>query len=295
MNASQADNAAAKYFMNVYSAYAKVNIGLDVTGIRADGYHLLDTVMQEISLADRLELVRISEGIRIECSDSKVPLGEDNLITRAIRLLGADGIYIRLEKNIPMQAGLGGGSSDAAAALKAVNEVFGLGHSNEELKAFAVRLGADVPFFIDGGSARCRGIGDEIERLKDFKNSVLLKNRCIVICKPSANASTQNIYKKYDALDQSKIIHPDIDALINGDTSQMINVLEYVTGAEISDIEKTEAKLKDMGAVCTSMTGSGSAVFGIFEESAFADAEGKTGAQMINELRNMGGMICRVI
>jgi len=247
-------------------AHAKINIGLDVTGIRADGYHELDTIMQEIDIADELEFENIDSGIELSiefpATDNNpatdLPADESNLIVKAIRMLNADGIKVKLKKNIPMQAGLGGGSSDAAATLKAVNELKGLGLSIAELEAFAVKLGADVPFFIRGGAARCRGIGEVITSIEPLKYKVVIK-------KPEANAGTGGIYKKYDALDQTTIRHPDIDRLLEGDLTQVINVLENVTGAEIPEIKKIEDEMLRDGAVAACMTGSGSAVFGLYK------------------------------
>ena len=248
----------------IYKAPAKINIGLDITGVRDDGYHLLDMVMQTIDVFDELDITGRDDGrIVITCDDPMVPTDERNLIYKAARALTDEGINVKLIKHIPSQAGMGGGSSDAATTLKAVNEIFGLGKSDSELESLAASLGADVPFFIKGGRQRCRGIGEILDALTP------LKKYCVFI-KPDACASTKEIYAEYDRLKPK----------LSGD---VINVLEPVTAAKFPIITELKNRFKEYGAETASMTGSGTAVFGLFED--------KDKAQLCAS--EMGGILCQ--
>lgn len=248
----------------IYKAPAKINIGLDITGIRDDGYHLLDMVMQTIDVFDELDIEPREDGkILITCDDESVPTDERNLIYKAARSLTDKGITVKLKKNIPSQAGMGGGSSDAAAALKAVNELFSLHKSDEELESIACSIGADVPFFIKGGRQRCQGVGEILTPMEP------LKAYCVFV-KPDASASTKEIYDEYDRLRPK----------VSGD---VINVLEPVTAARCPVILELKNKFKEYGADTASMTGSGTAVFGLFED--------KERAQACAE--EIGGILCQ--
>ena len=231
-------------------AYAKINIGLDIVGRREDGYHLLDMVMQTVDLYDELEITTRDDGkVHLSCDRLDVPTDDSNLAVRAFRALipagdprGAD---IVIKKNIPSQAGLGGGSSDAAAVLKAVNEMYGLGKSDKELENIGVKIGADVPFFIRGGCQRCEGIG---EILSPSENPY---GEYVIIVKPDAGVSTKEIYTAYDRLPEKP---------------GLANVLEAVTAAVCPEITEIKHRLLSGGASFASMSGSGTAVFGIFRE-----------------------------
>lgn len=231
-------------------AYAKVNIGLDITGIREDGYHLLDMVMQTVDLCDELELTLRSDGqVVLTCDTPGVPTDGKNLAVKAARALLPEGdkrgVSIHLIKNIPSQAGLGGGSSDAAAVLKAVNEMYALGKSDRELETIGAGLGADVPFFIKGGCQRCQGIGEILNPAEDGHGEWM------IIVKPDAGASTKEVYAAYDRLEKK----PDLP-----------NVLEAVTAGMVPEVTEIKEMLLSCGAEFASMTGSGTAVFGIFRE-----------------------------
>lgn len=175
-------------------AYAKVNLFLEVLGKRGDGYHELVTVMQEIDLHDDLVIEEADSGISLTCSDSSIPTGRDNLIWKAAELLlsrykVSRGARIRLEKRIPVGAGLGGGSSDAAAALKGLNVLWGTGCSDQELMEMAGEIGSDVPFFISGKSAVCSGRGEVVSPL-------LFDKECAyVVVYPNIKINTVEIYK----------------------------------------------------------------------------------------------------
>ncbi len=148
-------------------APAKINLFLEILGKRDDGFHEIETIMQEIDLVDKLQFEEIEEGVRLECSNRNVPVNEDNLVCKAAMLIQNEcgikkGVSISLEKNIPVGAGLGGGSSDAATTLKALNLLWDIGLNDEELMTFAGKLGSDIPFFIKGKTALCCGRGEKI-------------------------------------------------------------------------------------------------------------------------------------
>ena len=231
-------------------AYAKVNIGLDIVGIRGDGYHLLDMVMQTVDLYDEITITPREDGrVVISCDVPEVPTDGRNLAVKAFRALIPDGdprgVDISIKKNIPSQAGLGGGSSDAAATLIAVNEIYDLGKTEEELEKTGAELGADVPFFIRGGCQRCRGIGEILSPAQDDHGD------WFIIVKPDEGASTKEVYAAYDKLEYK----PDLP-----------NVLEAVTTQMVPEIAEIKKALLAGGAVYASMTGSGTAVYGIFHE-----------------------------
>lgn len=231
-------------------AYAKINIGLDIVGIRADGYHLVDMVMQTVDLYDELEITPRDDGkVVLICDNPDVPTDEKNLAYKAARALLPEGdkrgVTINLRKNIPSQAGLGGGSSDAASALVSINLIYGLGKTDEELERIGAGIGADVPFFIKGGCQRCTGIGEILSPAEnDFGGYV-------IIVKPDAGISTKEVYAAYDRLEKKP---------------ELANVLEAVTAAACPEITEIKSRLLSCGASFASMSGSGTAVFGIFRE-----------------------------
>jgi len=247
-------------------AYAKLNIGLDVTGTREDGYHLLNMVMQTVDLYDELELnLRDDDKIVVTCNDPTIPTDERCLVGKAIRKLTDRGMDVKLNTRIPTEAGMGGGSSDAAAALVAVNQMLDLGKTKEELAEIAVKLGADVPYFIYGGTMQCEGIGEKLTKLRD------LPECWFVIVKPQAGACTENIYKAlddigYDHADMEPVLSGIEDADIKAVAASMENVLETVTVPQIPLIGDIKKCLIENGALGANMTGSGSATFGIFED-----------------------------
>ena len=248
----------------IYKAPAKINIGLNIVGIREDGYHLLEMIMQTIDVFDILDITpRDDDRIIIECDDINVPTDERNLIYRAVRKLTDKGFDIRLEKHIPMQAGMGGGSSDAATALKAVNEILRLGKTVEELEQIGAELGADVAFFIKGGKQRCQGIGEILTPLPADK-------KYCVFVKPEVSASTKEVYAAYDKTKPQQ-------------TGEIINVLEPVTAAVYPIIWELKKNFKMHGACIASMTGSGTAVFGLFDN--------KENAEICAE--KTGGVLCQ--
>ena len=276
-------------------AYAKVNLSLDIVGRREDGYHLVRMVMQSLDIADILTFEKLDKPEIMVLLDNpsvgsdgdsplgKVPLDENNLIYKAARLLfdryiwkrnEKAGVQITLTKNIPIAAGMAGGSSDAAATFRGINELFEVGLMDKELMEMGVTLGADIPYCIMGGTALSEGIGEELTRLPDIPECVFL------VVKPRISVSTAEAYGGYDSLVESKtgqkvrIIHPDVDGQVDalyagnlkGVTDKFLNVLEYVTAEKhpiIGDIEKI---MLDFGALNAMMSGSGPTVFGVFED-----------------------------
>ena len=254
-------------------APAKINLTLRVVGRRADGYHLLDTIMLPISLYDEVQIRRMrslaqreDQSIRVICDDPLVPDGEKNLAYRAAALLlkkanKRDQVEIRIHKNIPVGAGLGGGSTDAAAVLVGLNRLLKLGYSARQLEIIAVTIGADVPFFIQARPARARGIGERLNRLDGVPRWWL------VILYPELAVSTAWVYRKTSAKLTKLSLNTSIAALLRniekGD-KLLINDLETVTLRRYPRIEALKTRLIRAGAVAALMSGSGSAVFGIF-------------------------------
>ena len=263
------------------NACAKINLGLDVVGVREDGYHLLRMIMQQIDLCDTLTFtVTDAQGageIRLIDESGLSPAGEDNLICRAIRMmmerydLHAD-VEVRLIKRIPVAAGLAGGSTDAAAAFKAVRDLLAPQVTDRELMELGVRLGADIPYCIAGGTKLSEGIGEILTDLPPMPQCSIL------LIKPEASASTAHVYHAVDAL--GGYHHPDIDgqmeALRTGDLQGLAqrceNVLELVTGAQLPVIGEIEVFLMEQGALAARMSGSGPSVFGIFETRQKAES-----------------------
>lgn len=246
---------------------AKLNLYLDIVGIRPDGYHLLQSIFQTVSIYDIISLQR-AENIRLDCSDSNLPLGMDNLAYKAATLFlnktGLnEGVCIHLEKHIPYGAGMGGGSSDAAAVLLGLNRLFSVGLSIKELADLALLLGADVPYFLHKGTALVEGIGEIIRPTSP------LTQGCFLVVKPMFEISTAWAYQQFDAM--SKIEKTSLNAmetaLCNADltllSENLFNALEQAVHHE--EIQFIKEKLLSVGALGSCMTGSGSAVFGVFE------------------------------
>ena len=258
-------------------AYAKINIGLDVLRRRADGYHEVKMIMQTVDIYDELVLEKRKEpGIELRMDNRELPSGGDNLICRAADLLFREkkitgGVNISLTKRIPIAAGMAGGSADAAAALRGVNELFDLGYSQKELQALGVGLGADIPYCLAGGTMLSEGIGEILTPLPAPPAAHL------VIAKPDINVSTAFVYGNLHA--DRLAWHPDIDGMIaalqkgdlDGITGRLGNVLETVTVKAHPVIEQIKELLRKQGAENALMSGSGPTVFGIFKEKETAE------------------------
>ena len=259
-------------------AMAKINLGLDVVRRREDGYHDLRMIMQTVRLFDRIRLsVTRSGGVRLKTNLGFLPTDASNHACKAAQMLIdefgiKDGVFIDLEKHIPVAAGLAGGSSDAAAVLVGMNLLFGLGLSSEQLRLRGVKIGADVPYCIMRGTALAEGIGDRLTPLPGIP-------RCsIVVAKPDLRVSTKYVYTHLH-LDENTV-HPDIDAQAEairaGDLKGMCaccgNVLESVTETAYPKISELKKTMMDGGALVSMMSGSGPSVFGIFDEKEKAQA-----------------------
>ncbi|MCR4695402.1 MAG: 4-(cytidine 5'-diphospho)-2-C-methyl-D-erythritol kinase [Pseudobutyrivibrio sp.] len=254
-------------------ALAKINLGLDVTGIREDGYHQVRMIMQTVNLFDSLNISKNREKeIRLSTNLGFLPVNDDNLCVKAARLLLdefsiKDGVDIKLTKHIPVAAGMAGGSSDAAAVLFGVNRIFRLGLSKKELMARGVKIGADVPYCLMRGTALAEGIGEELTVLDPMIKCPVL------IAKPGISVSTKEVYQALDSCFDT-VTHPDIDALIldiqNKDLkslcSHMGNVLQEVTIPKHPIIADIKQNMVDNGALGAMMSGSGPTVFGFFED-----------------------------
>lgn len=259
-------------------ALAKINLGLDVVRRREDGYHEVRMVMQTIHLFDRLEITKTGTGtIALSANLSFLPTNENNLVYRAAKLLMdefriRDGIAVRLQKHIPVAAGMAGGSTDAAATLYGLNRLFGLGLSKKELMERGVKIGADVPYCLMRGTALAEGIGEKLSPLPPMVKCPVL------IAKPQVNVSTRSVYEKLKL--DAGMVHPDIDRLIAeiraknlaAIASQMGNVLETVTIPAHPVIARIREHMMEHGAVGAMMSGSGPTVFGLFESEAAAEA-----------------------
>lgn len=253
-------------------ALAKINLGLDVVRRREDGYHEVRMIMQTIHLYDRLDIKRTKKpGIQIQTNLSFLPVNENNLIYKAAKLLMdefsiTDGVSVKLDKRIPVAAGMAGGSTDAAAMLIGVNRLFSLGLTKRELMERGVQIGADVPYCIMRGTALAEGIGEALSPLPPMVKCPVL------IAKPSISVSTKFVYQNLKLDDTT--IHPDIDRLIDDIKAKnlhdiaahMGNVLETVTIPNYPVIDEIKKHMLSNGAVGAMMSGSGPTVFGLFDD-----------------------------
>jgi 4-diphosphocytidyl-2-C-methyl-D-erythritol kinase len=251
-------------------AYAKINLTLDVLRKRDDGYHDMAMIMQSINLCDRIT-VEDSEKFKLTTSSSKLPIGEDNLVYKVynqLKMLKPEvkPVSINIEKNIPIAAGLAGGSADAAATYEALNEHWNLGLSIEKMISLGVKLGADIPFCIFKGTALAEGIGEKLTRLKSFKDHLIL------VVNPGYAVSTPSVFKLLDL----KVNHtkPDtreaIKAIEDGDLEKLVksmhNVLGDVTESEHKDLRVLMDSLESKGALKAMISGSGPTVFALFDD-----------------------------
>lgn len=258
-------------------AYAKINLGLDVVRRLPNGYHEVRMIMQNVGIYDVLIFEKAEAGITLQVDHQELPADGSNLIWKAAKLLldtaGIQGgVRITLEKHIPIAAGMAGGSTDAAAAFLGINELYEIGYDIEQLKALGVKIGADVPYCIQGGTALAEGIGEILSELPAPPACYL------VIAKPDINVSTKFVYENLRANELT--YHPDIDGMIKalemgdlkGITDRLGNVLETVTVPAYPIIEEIKTVMRREGAEEALMSGSGPTVFGIFTEKEKAEA-----------------------
>ena len=266
-------------------ALGKINLGLDILGKRPNGYHDVRMVMQTVMLYDDVTLEKKEEeGIELETNLSFLPVDSGNIAYKAAKLLIDEfkipgGIKIRLGKHIPVAAGMAGGSTNAAAVLYGMNKMYNLGLTTEELMERGVKLGADVPYCIMRGTVLAEGIGEILRPLAPLPKCYVL------IAKPPLSASTKEIYEKYDS--KEDIVHPDIDAIIDGlqnddikkVAENMGNVLEQVMIPDYPVLDEIKKTMMENGALGAMMSGSGPTVFGIFDDRKLA----KDAASVIQE------------
>lgn len=257
---------------------AKINLSIDVLGKREDGYHLVEMIMQTIDLYDRIKISALNEDkIVIKSKSLDIPLNDDNIVYKAANLIKNkfninSGVEIYIEKNIPVAAGMAGGSSNAAGVLVGLNKLWNLGLSEEELKAIGLKLGADVPFCISGQAALAENIGEKLTKIEGLDEDTF-----ILICKPELFVSTKEIYEEIDSKEIKR--RPDNKLLINllkekdieGLSRNMYNVLEEVTKDKYPVIDKIEQIMMQNNALGSMMSGSGPTVFGLY--SKLEDAE----------------------
>lgn len=259
-------------------AWAKLNISLDVLGLLPNGYHEMRMIMQSVSLCDDVHISLRDDGVIQARSDlAYLPCGEENLACRAARIFfqnaGMDGAGadIRLEKRIPVCAGMGGGSGDAAAVLRGLNRLCGGCFDRAQLESMAAQVGSDVSFCVCGGTSLASGTGTELSPLPPMPDCG------IVICKPPISIRTPELFKSIDS--RRSRLHPDTDGIIealyagqlSGIARRMFNVFEDVLPKNAGDVAVLKSRLLDMGALGAVMSGTGSALFGIFPDEAAAE------------------------
>lgn len=262
----------------VKEAYAKINLSLDVIGRLPNGYHQVRMVMQTVGIYDTLSFERTDGELQITADGGELPLGPDNLIYKAILLMKetfgiTGGAKVHLKKRIPIAAGMAGGSTDAACALKAMNELYELGLSEKALMELGVKIGADVPYCIMGGTALAEGIGEKLTEVSCVPQEMVL-----LVAKPEAGVSTKEVYQALDAKEIEA--HPDVDGMlqsicakdIGGIAQKLGNVLEAVTIEQCPVVGLIKEKMLEGGALGSLMSGSGPTVFGIYESEDRARA-----------------------
>lgn len=252
-------------------AYAKINISLDVIGKRDDGYHFLKMIMQNIDLYDHISVEKAYKGINLICNKPYIPRDEKNLAYKAAKIFFEQyningGAMINIRKNIPVAAGLAGGSTDAAAVLKCLRDLYNPNIDDKQLMELGLKIGADVPYCILGGTALCEGVGEIVTPLTPFKNYIL------VLVKPSFGVSTKEVYT---SLDIKKIYrHPDTDSIITAMSegnimyvsNNMKNILENVTLKKHQSLKEIKKEMLKMDALGALMSGSGPTVFAFFDD-----------------------------
>lgn len=250
-------------------AKAKINLALDIIRKRDDGYHEIKSIMQEISLCDKLIFKEIKSGVKIVSNNERLPQNKDNLVYKAYEILAEitntkTGIEVNIIKNIPLSAGLAGGSSNAAATLIALNEMWGLKFSVEKLMEIGEKLGSDIPFCLVGGTKLAEGKGEKLTDIKPFKD------KHILLVNPGFEISTPYVYSKIK-IDDNRI---DIDTLIKAIemndihtvANRLENKMEKVVLKEFPLIKEIKDFMLNNGALGALMSGSGASVFSIYDD-----------------------------
>lgn len=247
-------------------ANAKINLTLDILGKRPDGYHLVDMIMQSVSLCDNIELSKLPQNEIIVTSSDNLLGGEQDICYKAAKLFFEkselnSGVKININKNIPLAAGLGGGSADAAAVLLALNKMFSNPLSNTDLYNIAIKLGADVPFFLIGGTVYATGIGEQLTKLKDMPECYIL------IVKNGNKKSTAQMYKQLDDAESYGNFNTKKakEAINKGDLNKIcLNIGNAFT--QLWDINDIKSVMLSRGAMAVSLSGSGPSIFGIYDD-----------------------------
>jgi 4-diphosphocytidyl-2-C-methyl-D-erythritol kinase len=245
-------------------AFAKINLSLEVLGKREDGFHEIDSIMQSVSLYDVVRLSRAAPGIEIASLELRIPKDDKNTAYKAAQVFydktGLDpDIKIEIEKNIPIAAGLAGGSADAAAVLFGMNKLYKAGLTESDLLALAAEVGSDVSFCLMGGTCRCRGRGELVDKLAD------LPPTWFVMVKPEFGVSTKWVYENYDSSAKVRTEHPPASGI------HLYNDLERVVSPKYPEIGAIKKKLIHLGCLQAEMSGSGPTVFGIARDKVSAE------------------------
>ena len=263
--------------MITLKAHAKINLTLDVTGTLDNGYHSLQMIMQSVSLSDTLTISPSNSGLHFSSNNSRMPVNENNLVVKAARLFldtynVDNNIDLYLKKMIPISAGLAGGSADAAAVLLGLDKYFDCNIPLSELQQLGLKLGADVPFCLQGGTALCEGIGEKITSLSDLPNCYIL------IVKPPQSMPTPKAFSLYDSFDG---IIPEVNnisaikAIANNDLDSLClylaNKIQPITEKEHPFVSVLRTILSQNGAKAAIMSGSGTSVYGIFDSRIIAE------------------------
>lgn len=259
----------------IAKSYAKINLTLDVLGKLENGYHEVKMIMQSVNLFDLIIIDKQRHGIKISTNTKSIPNNHKNIAYKAAELFFSEtgisgGAKILIHKNIPVCAGLAGGSGNAAAVLCALNLLYNTDLSDKKLEELALKLGADVPYCLSGGTQLAEGIGEKLTALPPLSGTPVL------LVKPPVNISTASIYQKIDFAEN--LTHPDTDTVIDaikcGDIYEVgkniSNIMETVTKAECPEISEIEEKMLSFGAIGAIMSGSGPTVFGLFPDNSSA-------------------------
>lgn len=259
------------------SAPAKINFTLDITGRLDNGYHTVDMIMQSVDLCDIVTVEKNDTAINLTCDKDFVPCNSSNTAYKAVQLFAehcniACTVDIHIQKNIPAQAGLAGGSTDGAAVLVALNEIYQTNLTADELAEIGAKIGADVPFCLYGGAMLATGIGTTLEKLE---HNLPLENYYILLCKPYVNVSTPLAYKKSDERPYSDNVHSKsaIKAMQCNDINAFCNSLynDFDSLLMIDEVQHIKSVMKENGALASVMSGSGPTVYGIYSSEFQAE------------------------
>lgn len=254
-------------------AYAKINLFLDILFKREDNYHELNMVMQSISLHDVIKIKKSKQGIKISCTDKSIPLDKRNIVYKAVEIFKEYthikyGVKIVIKKNIPTEAGLAGGSTDAATTLILLNNIFKTKLSISKLEKMALEIGSDVPFCISGGIKKVQGKGEILKRIKNLPRTFF------VLVKPSINISTKEAYSLFDKNVKKRNIESILKVIelenIEMISNQLYNEFEEYLFPRNSQLVKLKNDINDTGALGCLMTGSGSVVYGVYKNRSNA-------------------------